>query len=241
MSDGLTALSNLAERIARCADEAGLVGLLRQGSALIGADAAFFASWFLDGTTLASCSFLLACDARWALAYEQGGCLEADPWLRHATQSTEPVSDVRIPCSDERERSVVQLAASFGFRSAAIIPAPAASLRRGGALVLGAREHPVFGGDRFPILKIMARTIAMELRERHAQLLRAAFIRERRIKEADLRLLAYSRQRMSTKRMGPYDGASPGAVDARFRRLNRKFGSPCRETTARLAAAYGLL
>ncbi|HZV92332.1 MAG TPA: autoinducer binding domain-containing protein [Caldimonas sp.] len=242
MPDALTILSLLIEQIAHCLDEPSLVDLLRQTSFLTGAEAAFFASWFCQGTALASCHFLLACDPRWGLAYDEACCLDADPWLRYAMRHSAPLPSDRIACMDERERAVVELATSFGFHSAALVPAPAPSgSTHGGLLVLGSSRPAFFEGGRFHDLKVIARNIAMELQERHADLLRAAFVRERHITPADLRLLARAREGTSTKALAGFEGLSPGAVDARFRRLNAKFGSPNRETTARLAAGLGLL
>lgn len=76
--------ADLAMRVARADDAAEVTALLCDAATLVGADAAAFASFVRDDETYESYRFILACDARWCLEYEDGACHMHDPWIEYA-------------------------------------------------------------------------------------------------------------------------------------------------------------
>ena len=157
-------------------------------------------------------------------------------------RSSEPIRGSEFRSLTDRERTVVQLAERFGFRSAVIVPAPTGGgLSRLGMLVLGSESDGYFEGEGYPALKVVARSVAMELHERYTALIGHELRTHSKITEADLRLLAYELQGRGTKSIARLTGASCEAIDTRFRRINGKLHAPNRMAAARLAAEYGLI
>ena len=128
------------------------------------------------------------------------------------------------------------------MRSAYVVPAPASSgLSRLGVLVLGSQQAGFFDTDAVAPLKVLARSLAMELHEWWVRQVRREIIATHRITHDDLRLLALERAGLSTKEIAEELGTSGSAVDSRFQRLSTKFNTANRRSTARLAAEYGLI
>jgi DNA-binding CsgD family transcriptional regulator len=184
---------------------------------------------------------LQACDPVWGLEYARAESYTNDPWLDYAMTHSKPARLAEIPCTTDPERVVVQLAEKFGFRSVVVVPAPAGSgLSRLGVLVLGSERPGFFEGDGYGDLIVLVRAIAMELHERTAALVRQELLADQQITADEIVLLCHERDGRSSKTIGRLMGVSPGAIDARFRRLNAKLQSPNRRVSARLALEYGL-
>jgi hypothetical protein len=90
----------------------------------IGADVGFFLSFLSDGDC-ESFRFLLACDPRWCVDYEQQAWYANDPWLAYAKRHAEPVLASELKPRTASEVAVLRLAEEYGFRSTVIVPAPA--------------------------------------------------------------------------------------------------------------------
>ncbi|MDQ2925876.1 MAG: autoinducer binding domain-containing protein [Acidobacteriota bacterium] len=235
-------VSEVVERIGSSCDEMELVRLLRQGSMRVGADDSFFVSFMREDASFESHRIPVACNPLWSLGYEHAACYANDPWLAYAARCSEPIRGSEFTFLTDRERTVVQLAERFGFRSAVIVPAPTGGgLSRLGMLVLGSESDGYFEGEGFPVLRVVARSVAMELHERHTALIGQELRAHSKVTEEDLQLLAYERQGQGTKSIARLTGASCEAIDTRFRRVNVKLRAPNRMAAAKLAAEYGLI
>ena len=123
-----------------------------------------------------------------------------------------------------------------------MVPAPASGgLSRLGVLLLGSGQQGYFESEAASAIKVLARSLAMELHEWWVRQVRREIINTNRITPEDLQLLALERQGLSTKEIAEELGATASAVDSRFQRLSMKFNMPNRRATARLAAEYGLI
>ena len=235
-------IGDAVERIAVCQDEEQLVGLLRETTALLGASASYFVTFLREDRSFDSYNLLLACEPLWGLEYERGDCYEHDPWLAYARSHSAPARGTDIPFRTERERFVALLGKTFGFRSVVVAPTPTAgTMDRLGMLVLGSDEEGFFEAEGYSPLGLVARAVSMGLHERRAVLARQEFIAGEKLRPEELDLLRHEWQGHCSKSIAKMMGTSPGAIDARFDRLNAKLRSPNRRVSSRLAAAYGLL
>ena len=90
-------------------------------------------------------------------------------------------------------------------------------------------------------VKVLARSLALEVHDRLADLLREEKLRDYRLTALELELLRFERDGLSTKAISRRLNASLESIDTRFRRLNAKLGVTNRQEAAQLAAEYGLI
>lgn len=235
-------LDRFVEQLEACRNDAEVLGLLRAATESLGATSAYFATFERDESSSGPFSLLLACDPLWGLEYERERCLAIDPWLAYCRVSSEPVRATRIGCRDEAAADMVRRAATFGFRSAIVAPAPAAgSGDLLGMLVLGHTETGHFERASPGLVKVAARGLAMEVREKVAELARLRLLAGATLSALELALLRLSGQGLSSKAIGRATGLSASAVDMRFHRLNGKLNCADRRCSTRLAALGGLI
>ena len=228
--------------LAQAADEAQAVDVLAAASKQMGADAAAFVSFVRDDPSHESFRFLLACDPVWCLEYERRAWYTDDPWLQYSLNHTEPARGEDIRPSTAQQREVVELAKQFGFRSALIVPAPSSgALTRIGVLCLGSSAPAFFDDDGYLALKVLARTLAMELHEWWIARIKNEVLASARLSDEDLVLLMHERLGHSTKSIAAKLNMSPNAINSRFQRMNAKLGVPNRKSAAQLAAEYGVI
>lgn len=236
------AASTLIQAIGAAEDEADAVGLLARAASQLGAESSAFVSFVRDDGSQESFRFLLACDPVWCHEYQRRAWYALDPWLDYALTHSEPALASSITASSAQQQELADLAASFGFASALIIPAPSANaLSRVGVLCLGSRTSGYFEAGGLGPLRVAARALAMELHEwwigriRHELLIRAGLTDE------DLTLLRLERLGLGTKAIAARLNSTTGAIDSRFQRMNQRLGVPNRRAAATLAAEYGLV
>jgi len=236
---GLQVLNILADlAVAGGADIA--VSRFREAYLLLGADAGVFLSFVRDGATRTSYRSLLACDPLWAVEYARRGWYDHDPWLRYATQETEPIRSGDLTLLDE-ERDFIQVSATLGFASAIVVPAPSsAGSSRVGVLCLGSNRPDQFDGEGLDRIRILARALAMELHRWLLQDAREDLIERSRITPADIELLRHEEVGHTSKIIGAALNIEPKTVDCRFQRVIAKLEAPDRRTAARIARLYGL-
>lgn len=240
--DYFTRVSEVMQRLPGAADEAECVALLHEATQRMGADATAFVSFVRDDPSHESYRFLLACDPVWCHAYERTAWYGNDPWLNYALNHSEPVRGGEIPIASKQQQAVVELAVQYGFRSATIVPAPSSgALSRVGVLCIGSATEGFFEGEGFLMLKLVARSLAMELHEWWIGRIKRELIANMRITPDDLLMLHHERQGHSTKRIAADLGTTAAAVDSKFQRINAKLGVPSRKAAANLAAEYGLI
>ena len=218
-----------------------LVERVGQAAGELGADQSYFVSFMHERERFDSYRFLLACDPAWCLEYERKNCHLHDPWLYHAKRNGRPIRGRDIPLREE-ERPTVELAARYGFVSTLIVPTPAAEVpSKGGVLVLGSGSALFLEDETFSAVKVLARSLALEINDRLTDLLREERLAVCRLSTLDVDLLLWEREGLTTKAIARRSGLSHEAIDCRFRRLNAKLGAASRTDAARIAAQYGLL
>lgn len=228
--------------LAQASDEAQAVSALAAVSDQIGTDAAAFVSFVRDDPSHESFRFLLACDPVWCLEYERHAWYTEDPWLQYALHHSEPARAQDIAPGSARQRAVVELAAQFGFRSALIVPAPSSGgLTRIGVLCLGSSAPGFFDDSGYLSLKVLARSLAMELHEWWIARIKSELLESAKLTDEDLALLTYERKGHSTKFIAAKLQMSPNAINSRFQRMNARLGVPNRKSAAQLAAEYGVI
>lgn len=228
--------------LARAVDESEAVDVLAVASRQMGTDAAAFVSFVRDDPSHESFRFLLACDPVWCLEYERRAWYTDDPWLQYSLNHTEPARAEDIPPGTGQQRAVVELAAQFGFRSALIVPAPSSgALTRIGVLCLGSSAPAFFSEAGYLSLRVLARSLAMELHEWWIARIKSELLASARLTDEDLTLLMHERLGHSTKFIAAKLDISPNAINSRFQRMNAKLGVPNRKSAAQLAAEYGVI
>jgi hypothetical protein len=232
----------LVEGIATSDDEIELSDRLREVTAAFGADVSYFMTFVREDRAFGAFRLLQVCDPVWGLEYGRTEGYSHDPWLEYAMVHSEPARATEIPCANEAQRCVVQLADEFGFRSVVVVPAPAGSgLSRLGMLVLGSRQPAFFEGGGYATVRVLLRAIAMEFHERCAAFVRRDIFANRQISQDEIALLCHERAGRSSKSIARLMGTTAGAIDMRFCRLNAKLRSPNRRVSAMLAVEYGMI
>ncbi len=220
----------------------GAVDLFRQATALLGADAGVFMSYLRDDATRASYRSLLACDPLWASEYARRGWHDHDPWLRHATHETEPVRSSELQLTSANEEAFVQASAALGFASAVIAPAPTcAGQSRIGVLCLGSNRTGFFDDDGYGKVRVLARSLSMELHRWLLRAIRNELLTKSRLNAADIELLRHEEAGHTSKVIGAALNIEAKTVDCRFQRISAKLDAPDRRTAMRIAKLYGLL
>lgn len=233
---------NIIKRVAKAEDDAAVIEILCLAKQALGAEHAAFVSHVRDDDSKESFRFLVACDPAWCVEYQQHGWYAHDAWLLYATSNSEPVPGTQIPTHTRAQREAKALAAQHGLVSVYVVPAPAsAGLSRLGVLLLGSGQEGYFDTEAAAAIKVLARSLAMELHEWWVRQVRREIIKTNRITPEDLQLLALERQGLGTKEIAEELSVTASAVDSRFQRLSTKFNMPNRRATARLAAEYGLI
>lgn len=235
-------LAAIASGLAGAQDESHALQVLEVASACMGLTAAAFASFVRDDPTHESFRFLLACDPVWCFEYERRAWYDTDPWLAYARNHSEPVRGSEIVAESAQQETIMALAQDYGFRSALIVPAPSSgNLTRMGVLCLGSATPGFFDDERYPMLKLIARGLAMELHEWWIEHIKREVVAQARLTEEDIALLAHERRGLGTKVMADRLRMSPHAINSRFQRMNARLGVPNRRAAAQLAAEYGLI
>jgi DNA-binding CsgD family transcriptional regulator len=218
------------------------VNLFRQATMQLGADAGVFMSYLRDDATRASYRSLLACDPQWASEYARGKWHDIDPWLRHAAHETEPVRSSELQLVSAEEGAFVQAAASLGFASAVIAPAPTcAGQSRIGVLCLGSNQPGFFDDDGYGKVRVLARALSMELHRWLLQAVRKELLAKSRLTAADIELLRHEQAGHTSKVIGAALNIEAKTIDCRFQRISAKLDAPDRRTAVRIARLYGLL
>ncbi|OGA79080.1 MAG: hypothetical protein A2X72_15645 [Burkholderiales bacterium GWF1_66_17] len=219
-----------------------VISLFREAVVGLGADAGVFLSCLRDDATRTSFRSLWACDPSWAADYAFHRRYEHDPWLRYASGDAEPMRSKQLICSSPEEIAFIRAAAEHGFASALIAPAPSSvGLSRVGVLYLGSADPERFEGEKYPQVRVLARSLSMELHHAIAKSMREELLQGSSLTEADLHLLRCEAAGNSSKVIGAAMNLEAKTIDSRFQRLNAKLGAPDRRSAARIAHLYGLL
>lgn len=219
-----------------------VIALFKRFVQVIRADAGVFTAFTRDDAIFTTYRTLHACDPAWSSLYASNGWAVHDPWLEYARHHTALASADRVALRTEAEQSMVQAAASFGFRSVVIVPAPSSfGPSQVGVLCLGTAVSGGFGSDELPPLRPVLRALAMELHDWCLRQLREELRGRARISEGDLVLLRHEAEGRGSKEIAHRMATRPMTIDCRFQRLNGRLGVATRRDAVRLARLYGLL
>ncbi len=218
------------------------VTLFREAVISLGADAGVFMSCLSDDATRTSLRSLWACDPVWAAQYASHMLFTHDPWLRYATHESEPICASEIRLRATEEAAFLAMAASYGFVSTVIAPAPSgAGTSRVGMLCLGSQHARHFENGAGAKVRVLARALAMELHRWLQQSMRKELLIRANLTDAELELLRHQAVGHSSKVIGAALHVEATTIDCRFQRLNAKLDAPDRRTALRIARLYGLL
>ena len=229
-------------RVSSAASPPEALEVLHAAKAALGVEQAVFVSFLRGEDSHESYRFMLAADPRWCFEYQAHAWYASDPWLLYASIESEPTCASRLTAVTAQQREVQALAEKYGMVSVCIAPAgtPGANPRVG-MLALGSPRRGFFENDGFALFKLLARGLALELHGWWSSYERGEMIKELGLSDEDLRLLYLEIRGAGTKQAAGELGTSPASIDSRWQRLNRKLGSPHRQSAARLAAKYGLI
>lgn len=228
-------------QIRGCRNAESAVALFSDLVRAMGAESGVFLSAVTDDAMRMSIRSLLACDTRWAIEYTRPGWHDQDPWLRYALENQTPIrgSDLLV---HPWEEDFAQKAALLGFRSALVVPAPTSfGAARTGVLVLGSSDARHFQGESFPLVRIVARALAMELHEWLLASARDDLLDKTGITPDQIELLRHEAEGHGSKTISAALGITPKAVDRRFERLCMKLGAADRQIAVRIARLYDLI
>ena len=173
--------------------------------------------------------FMLAADPRWCFEYQANAWYGSDPWLLYASINSEPTG-LQDRCRDgaatgsassgPEVRHGLRLHRPSGIdrgkrprRHAGLGIPREVSSRSMRSRVQGARSQPRYGTTR------AGGTLTNERADQKL-----------RISDQDLRLLRLELKGCGTKTTAGELGLTAAAIDSRWQRLNRKLGSPHRQS-----------
>lgn len=218
------------------------VTLFREAVICLGADAGVFMSHLRDDATRASLRSLWACDPVWAAEYASRSFFSHDPWLQYATHDSEPILASALKPASAEEEVFLATAASCGFASAVIAPAPSGvGTSRVGVLCLGSQHPSYFGEETYSMVRVVARALAMELHRWLQRSMKREMLFRSHLTDAEIDLLRHEAAGHSSKVIGVALNVEATTIDCRFQRLNTKLDAPDRRTALRIARLYGLL
>jgi DNA-binding CsgD family transcriptional regulator len=216
--------------------------LLQLATSAMGAEQSVFVSYIHGEDSHESYRFMLAADPRWCFEYQARAWYASDPWLLYSSLNSEAICASKIEPVTQQQRNVQLLAEKYGMVSVCIAPAASAGANaRVGMLAIGSRQRGFFEAEGFDVFKVLARSLALELHEWWNRHERNGLVNTLRITDEELRLLRLELSGRGTKKVSGEIGLSTASIDSRWQRLNVKLGSPNRQTTARIAAKYGLI
>lgn len=232
----------IARRIGAAADEGEAVELLASAADGLGADGACFVSFVQEDALRASYRYLLACDPQWGRDYVVNRWFESDPWLTYAMNAAEPVRASELAATNTSLPPMLSAAAEAGFRSAVIVPAPAApGFARFAALYLGSDTDGFFEAEGYEAVRVLARIVAMEFNTWWMRAIRNELAAQVKLTEAELLMLRHEELGHGSKVIAAALHTEPKTIDCRFQRLNIKLGAANRRAAVRLAKLYGLI
>lgn len=235
-------IARLAVRLTNELDIGEVCTRLSDAANLYGAEAAAFATFVKEDESFDSYRAVLACDPTWCLEYEQRAGYMDDPWLEHSRHSSEPKLTQDIRARTQRQQEIIDLAASFGFRSGIVVPVHAPSgLTRIGALCIGSSHAEHFDAATLTAAAYAASGLATRLHGWQAAQLRSELLAGCKLSPEDLRLLGFEREGRGSKEIAKLLGTSSLSIDSRWQRLNAKLGVSSRAMAARIAAEFGLI
>ncbi|WP_394473258.1 helix-turn-helix transcriptional regulator [Roseateles sp. DC23W] len=234
-------LLELLPRIGAADCQESVIDLFWQVLRMIGAGSGVFVSAIRDHATRTSVRSLTACDLNWTVEYSRLDWPEHDPWLRYAMDSQSPVLGDELKLRPD-EQEFIRRAAAVGFSSSVVVPAPSCfGASRVGVLILGSPNPGFFAGDAFPMIKLVARELAMELHEWLLKAIRDDLLERSQIKPEEVELLRYEAAGHTSKMIAAALNTKPRTVDCWFQRVTTKLNAPDRRTAMRIARLYGLI
>jgi DNA-binding CsgD family transcriptional regulator len=147
-----------------------------------------------------------------------------------------------LACQAPGQADMIGAARRFAFRSMLIVPSPVARCGTHiGVLVLGAREEGFFETPARQAVRVMARSLSMELHTWRLAQARRELIERAQLSDTDIELLRRERRGLRTKEIARQLCMTAPAIDSRFQRLNARLGVPSRKAAASLAATFGIV
>ncbi|WP_165908428.1 helix-turn-helix transcriptional regulator [Rubrivivax gelatinosus] len=231
-------------RLHESTDEADVVQLLSQVASQLSADAACFIGSVRVSASRRAQRLIAACDPAWASDYLFRQRFEHDPWLLHARRGTDPVLGSAIPADSVDQQDTVAAAHAAGLRSTWVIPA-ISSVGEDRIGVLYLASGVVGRLEQDPLLafrmKVVGRSLAMELHEwLHVQM-RRDLLAESRLTEAEIDLLRHEEQGHGSKAIAIALNTEAKTVDCRFQRIIAKLRVASRREAWRIAKVHGLI
>ena len=232
----------LAELIFAAPDLPAVHALLGRASTALGAECSVFVS--IEGPDKAQSLYqvVLHCDATWSRRWLNEGCIAKDPWLAYALSSAEPITVSTAGGTGTHPQIPPTISSNPGFTSAALIPIHSPpEHRRVSLLCLGHSTAAFFEGSAFTRLRVLARSVAMELHDWWARDERRRLRPRKRLSNRDLLLLERLCRGQSSKQMAAELDVSKVSIDSRCQRLIAKLDLPSRRAAARMAVECGLI
>lgn len=237
-----TRVLDLIGSIHRAPDVPSVLEMLRTSTTTMGAHASIFAAAIPEDESSLTLRVLLACDPLWGFAQHRACPIETHPWFVYARDHFRPIVASRIAAQTDRQKVAIEIAQQHGFASALIVPTPAArGLGRFGILCLGSTLSGEFESEDTHVLRVLARSLAMELHEWFVSESRDWLLQTTGLRPRDLQYLAMERRGLGTKAIAGALGLSAVSVNSRFQRIKTRLACPSRKAAAHRAAEYGLI
>ncbi len=186
---------------------------------------------------------LIAAPVALPYAWARASTLRSDPWLQYARTHSAPATgeDIKLVSSAAGERCGMALVASE-FASCYVVPVHSANRTgRHSVLLLGSAQPDFFKSTAASAARDTAHTMAVTLHKWWVDKTHDEVLKGFRLRAADVQLLRWERDGLSTKAIARLLGCSPSAVDSKFQRLILKLGTTSRKRAVQRATVYELM
>lgn len=238
----LSHLIDITGQIAESRTSADLTAVMCHFNQVLGLDGSVFVSFAREDDSRESYRFINTCPAAWCQEYNANAWFTNDPFLLYGLENSEPALVDDVPLTTRGQRSMVDAARRFGFKSGIVVPAHSPSGRsRMGVLYMVSSDPDHLNASALQKLRLVLRPLAAELLDWWTRSIRAELLAAGELSEQERLMLKMTLRGYGSKAIASHLGMSKTAVDQRLFRITGRFESQSRRDAANMAYQYGLL
>lgn len=228
-------------RIKECESEVEIHSLLHPLIRFFGAQSFVFVTMRHDDVKRESYKYFIGCLPAWCQLYNQRKWYAIDPFVTYALSNSTPILGSGIVAESPGQADMLAAAGQYGFRSGMVIPAHGGSQSRVGVLYVGSPLPPEEAEPRLLAHRAMLRAVSLELLEWWQAKLKSYELRDIKLDDDDVSLLALQREGYTAEETAQELGLTTSQVYNRYRRINSKLSVTNKKKAVERAVELGLL
>ena len=230
------------QQLASAGDESTAIAAIRSAIVELDGNAAVYSQAIRYDAALTLMRTVVVGDATWAHMYANCDWGDGNPWMSYALQHATPVLTREIELTSARQCAVMDALVRHGLVSGLIVPCPSnVGPSCTGVLCIGSADRDRFEGAALPLMRPIARGLAMEIGDWCLRRLRAELVERAQLSAEDMLLLRHEALGHRSKFIAEELRSTKSTIDSRFHRLNQRLGVATRRDALRVVRLYGLL